>query len=49
MKWRYHSFDPGDDKRWMPGIRHRKVTCPEGMEKWFANDFDARKVAGWKR
>lgn len=47
IAWSYHTFDPPEEKIWEPGSRYRKVTCPQGMEKWFAPDFDA-KAAGWK-
>jgi len=45
-KWDYYSFDPQEK---MPkdksGARFRKVTYPEGMENWFAVDFDAAKAS----
>ena len=47
IKWQYHTFDPAEEKIWGPGTRYRKVTFPEGMENWFAHDFDAAKV-DWK-
>jgi hypothetical protein len=47
MKWDYYSFDPKETKPKEKGGRFRKVTYPEGMENWFAPDFDAKK-AGWK-
>ncbi|MBW8040942.1 MAG: hypothetical protein FVQ85_13185 [Planctomycetes bacterium] len=47
MKWAYFSFDPKETKPKEKGGRFRKVTYPEGMENWFAPDFDAKK-AGWK-
>jgi hypothetical protein len=47
MKWDYFSFDPKETKPKEKGGRFRKVTYPEGMENWFAPDFDAKK-AGWK-
>ncbi|HEX5791194.1 MAG TPA: hypothetical protein VFY13_08565, partial [Luteolibacter sp.] len=48
MKWDYITFDPPETLSWKPGEwRYRKVTCPAGMENWFATDFDAKK-AGWK-
>lgn len=48
MMWDYYSFDPRETKPWQPGgARYRTVTYPEGMESWFAPDFDAKK-ANWK-
>jgi hypothetical protein len=47
MKWHYHSFDPKEQKRWLPGVRYRKVSTPKGMEKWYSSDFNAEKE-GWK-
>ncbi len=45
--WDYVTFDPPEEKDKAKGPRYRKVTCPAGMENWFAPDFDAKK-AGWK-
>ena len=47
LKWDYFSFDPKEALPKDKGGRYRKVTCPAGMEKWFAVDFDAKK-AGWR-
>jgi len=47
MEWEYFSFDPPETMPKEKGNRYRKVTYPEGMENWFAPDFDAKK-AGWK-
>jgi alpha-galactosidase len=47
VKWDYYSFDPKETMPKEKGSRYRKVTYPEGMENWFAPDFDAAK-AGWK-
>ena len=49
VEWDYFSFDPPEtlDKTKGAG-RYRKVTYPEGMENWFAPDFDAPKT-GWKK
>ena len=48
MKWRYFSFDPKEKRDFMPGaMRYRKVTFPDGMEKWVTPEFDPAKV-GWK-
>ncbi|MCE9611141.1 MAG: sialate O-acetylesterase [Chthoniobacter sp.] len=45
--WEYYAFDlpPAEDKT--KGISDLKLTCPAGMEDWFAPGFDA-KGAGWK-
>ena len=48
MEWEYFSFDPPENLPKEKGNRYRKVTYPEGMENWFAPDFDAKK-AGWKK
>ncbi len=49
-EWSYHTFDPIPAEQ-VPfdqlTCRYRKVTLPQGMENWFAPDFDAAK-AGWK-
>ena len=47
MKWDYFSFDPQETQPKEKGTRYRKVTYPDGMENWFAIDFDAAK-SGWK-
>ncbi|UCG48398.1 MAG: hypothetical protein JSU94_01225, partial [Phycisphaerales bacterium] len=47
VEWEYFSFDPKETLPREKGRRFRKVTYPEGMENWFAPDFDAKK-AGWK-
>ena len=47
IKWAYYSFDPKETLPKEKGRRFRKVTYPEGMENWFAPDFNAKK-AGWK-
>lgn len=46
-QWQYFSFDPPETLPIEKGKRYRKVTYPEGMEDWFASDFDTAK-AGWK-
>jgi len=50
-EWSYHSFDPNPAEQ-VPFdqlvSRYREVTMPEGMERWFAPDFDPAK-AGWKK
>jgi len=49
-EWDYHSFDPLEAEQ-VPldqlTCRYRKITLPQGMEQWFAVDFEAAKV-GWK-
>jgi len=46
--WFYFSFDPPEKMPKDNGRpRFRKVTCPKGMENWFAVDFDPAK-AGWQ-
>jgi alpha-galactosidase len=45
--WDYFSFDLPDPQAKKKGISDLKMTCPVGMENWFAPDFDAKK-AGWK-
>ena len=50
-EWEYFSFEPKEEgPQWADERknRYREVTCPEGMENWFAKDFDA-KAAGWKK
>ena len=50
-EWEYFSFDPKEEgPQWAAErtSRYRTVTYPEGMENWFAKDFDA-KAAGWKK
>jgi hypothetical protein len=50
-EWDYHTFDPIPAEQ-VPFdrliCRFRPVTLPNGMENWYATDFDAAK-AGWKR
>jgi len=46
-KWNYFSFDPPEKQPFDKSNRYRDITFPEGMENWFAADFDAAK-AGWK-
>jgi hypothetical protein len=46
-EWQYITFDPAEKKVDFEGDRYREVTCPKGMENWFAPGFDAAK-AGWK-
>lgn len=49
--WHYHTFDPKEkapkDAKGNVGDMYREVSLPEGMENWFATDFDPAK-AGWK-
>jgi hypothetical protein len=44
--WDYFGFDLPATPDKTKGISNLKMTCPAGMEKWFAPDFDAKK-AGW--
>ena len=46
-EWDFFSFDPPEAQPKEKANRYRKVTCPAGMENWFAPDFDAPK-AGWR-
>ncbi len=49
-EWTYHTFDPIPTEQvpWDQLIsRYRKVTPPQGMENWYATDFDPAK-AGWR-
>jgi len=45
--WWYHSFDPPEKQAREKSNRYRKITFPEGMKNWFAQEFDA-SAAGWK-
>ena len=47
----YHTFDPikKEQVSWDQMVsRFRRVTLPNGMEKWYTKEFDPSK-AGWKR
>jgi hypothetical protein len=44
--WDYFCFDLPDAQAKTKGISDLKLTCPAGIENWFAPDFDAKK-AGW--
>ncbi|PXA03363.1 hypothetical protein DDZ13_11750 [Coraliomargarita sinensis] len=48
--WHYHTFNPIPSEQ-VPFdrliCRYREITMPEGMEQWFAPDFDPAE-AGWK-
>lgn len=46
--WDHYSFDPQEKQDLAKSNRYRKVTYPNGMENWFALDFDASK-AGWQK
>jgi hypothetical protein len=46
-EWSYFSFDPPEKQDWAKSDRYRKITFPQGMENWFAPEFDPGK-AGWK-
>ncbi len=48
--WSYYSFDPiaAEQIPWDQLItRYRKITVPDGMEKWYTPEFDPDKH-GWK-
>jgi len=48
-KWDYLTFDPPETQKYdISPWRYRKVTYPQGMENWFAPDFNPGK-AGWKQ
>jgi alpha-galactosidase len=47
-EWDVFSFDPPETQPKAQPNRYRKVSCPAGMENWFAPDFDSAK-AGWKK
>ncbi|MCX6874048.1 MAG: hypothetical protein NTW21_09610 [Verrucomicrobia bacterium] len=47
MLWDYHGLDLPATEDKTKGISDLKLTCPAGMENWFAPDFDAQR-AGWK-
>ncbi|MFT5128848.1 MAG: hypothetical protein ACI8W8_002467 [Rhodothermales bacterium] len=45
--WSYYSFDPPETHDRNTSDRYRTISFPEGMENWFAADFDAAKT-GWR-
>ncbi|MDG2224530.1 MAG: sialate O-acetylesterase [Rubripirellula sp.] len=45
--WDYFTFDPAEETDKAKGARYRNVTYPEGMEDWFAGNFDPLQ-ANWK-
>lgn len=45
--WSYFSFDPPEKQDLAQSDRYREITFPDGMENWFATDFDSAKT-GWK-
>lgn len=47
IAWEYYAFDLPASVDKTKGISDLKQTCPDGMENWFATDFDAKR-AGWK-
>lgn len=47
-EWDYYSFTPTEPVTNKLKSQYRKVKMPEGMENWYAVDFDAEK-AGWKK
>ncbi len=46
--WSYYSFDPREKQDLEKSNRFRKITFPEGMDNWYATDFDPA-AAGWKQ
>jgi alpha-galactosidase len=46
-EWDYYSFTPAEPATAKDKTQYREVKMPEGMEDWFATDFDAAK-AGWE-
>jgi hypothetical protein len=48
-QWDYFSFDPPEQQKYdLSPWRYRPVTLPQGMENWFAPDFNPA-AAGWKK
>ena len=45
--WSYFSFDPPEKQDAEKSNRFRKITFPDGMENWYAQDFDPAR-AGWQ-
>ncbi len=45
--WFYYSFEPPEKQPLEKSDRYRQISFPDGMENWYAVDFDAVK-AGWK-
>lgn len=46
-EWAYYSFNPSEPANEKTKVQYREVAMPEGMNNWYATDFDAAK-AGWK-
>ena len=46
-EWSYFSLDPPEKQELAKSDRFREITFPDGMENWFAPEFDPEK-AGWK-
>ena len=46
-RWSYFSFDPPEQQEYEKSNRYREITFPQGMENWFALEFDPVE-AGWK-
>ena len=44
VQWSHTSFDPPEALPKEKGNRYRRVTYPDGMEKWFATEFDPAKA-----
>jgi hypothetical protein len=48
MKWFYHTFDPPNQPTWdTVNYRYREVAHPEGMDNWYATDFDPKQAGIW--
>ncbi len=45
--WSYFSFNPPEKQEYEKSNRYREITFPQGMENWFAREFDPVQ-AGWK-
>ena len=46
-EWSYYSFDPPEKLEAKVSGRYRDITLTQGMENWFAADFESSAV-GWK-
>jgi hypothetical protein len=47
-EWWYYSLDTPEKLDMATSGRFREITLPDGMENWFAEDFDPA-AAGWKK
>jgi len=46
-EWDYYSFTPSKPATQKSRVQYREVDMPDGMENWYAEDFDAEE-AGWE-